>query len=151
MAILKSSEGIQINSNYNTNTGWGSRTFHLYRTITGDGTNFIQFYQNGAVTYRTTVSVILRWGSIRTDSPRVELPALYALGTFFLNRNGSISNQGLTWISWGGNGINWPYMTQGGSSVFIGANRASTNTYSGVIVTVSTMGWNNLVAVPFSD
>lgn len=151
MAILKSSEGIQINSNYNTNTGWGSRTFHLYRTITGDGTNFIQFYQNGAVTYRTAVSVILRWGSIRTDAPRVELPALYALGTFFLNRNGSISMNGLTWIANGGNGINWPYMVQGGSSVFIGANRASTNTYSGVIVTVSTMGWNNLVAVPYSD
>jgi hypothetical protein len=151
MAILKSSEGIQINSNYNTNTGWGSRTFHLYRTIYGDGTNFIQFYQNGAVTYRTTVSVILRWGSIRTAEPRVELPALYALGTLFLNRNGTISMNGLTWISWGGNGINWPYMTQGGSSVFIGANRASTDTYSGVIVTVSTMGWNNLVAVPFSD
>jgi hypothetical protein len=151
MAILKSSEGIQINSNYNTNTGWGSRTFHLYRTITGDGTNFIQFYQNGAVTYRTAVTVILRWGSIRTDSPRVELPALYALGTFFLNRSGTISMNGLTWIANGGNGINWPYMAQGGSSVFIGANRASTNTYSGVIVTVSTMGWNNLVAVPFSD
>ncbi len=151
MAILKSSEGIQINSNYNTNTGWGSRTFHLYRTIYGDGTNFIQFYQNGAVTYRTTVTVILRWASIRTAEPRVELPALYALGTFFLNRSGTISNNGITWIANGGNGINWPYMTQGGSSVFIGANRASTDTYSGVIVTVSTMGWNNLVAVPFSD
>ncbi len=151
MAILRSSEGIRINSNYATNTGWGSRTWHLYRTITADGTNFIQFTQSGTVTYRTIVSVILRWGSIRTADPRVELPGLYALGTFFLNRSGNISNNGLTWISWGGNGINWPYMSQGGSSVFIGANRASTNTYSGVIITVSTMGWNNLVATPFSD
>ncbi len=151
MAILRSGEGIRINSNYATNTGWGSRTWHLYRTIQGDGTNFIQFYQSGTVTYRTTVSVILRWGTIRTEGSRAEVPGLYALGTFFLNRNGTISNYGLTWIANGGNGINWPYMSQGGTSIFIGTNRASTNSYSGVLITVSTMGWNNLVAVPFSD
>jgi hypothetical protein len=151
MAILRASEGIRINSNFNTNTGWGSRTWHLYRTIFGDGTNFIQFTQSGTVTYRTTVSVILRWGTVRTDGPRVELPGLYAFGTFYLNRNGSISNRGLTWIANGGNGINFPYQVQGGSSVFIGANRASTNTYSGVVITVSTMGWNNLIANPFND
>lgn len=42
-------------------------------------------------------------------------------------------------------------MTQGGSSVYIGADRASTDTYSGILVTVSTMGWNYLTATPFSD
>lgn len=83
MAILKSSEGIGIFSNYSTNSAWGSKTFHLYRTITSNGTNFIQFTQSGTPSYRLTVNVILRWGSIRTSSPRVELPGLYALGTFF--------------------------------------------------------------------
>jgi len=151
MAILKSSERIQINSNYGTSANWGSRTYHCYRTILADGTNFLQFTQSGTPSYRITVSTIVRWASIRTTSSKTELPALYAYGTMFLNRSGTISGNGLNWIGYGGNGINWPYQSQGGSSMFIGANLASTNTYSGVIVTVSTLGWNYLTVTPFSD
>lgn len=152
MAILRASEGIRINSAHNTNSNWGCRTFHCYRTITADGINFLQFTQSGTPSYRIIVSTVVRWASMRDSAPRTEMPMLFALGTMYLNRNGTISNYGLTWINWGGNGINWPYQSQGGSSVFIGTNKpGGTNSFSGVVVTVYTLGWNFLTVTPFND
>jgi hypothetical protein len=112
-----------------------------------------QIYQSGAVGYRQVVSIAIRWAAIRTSGSKTELPALWASARLTLNTNGQISHDaGFDWHSWGGNGILWPSIGQGGSSVFIGADSGmSTGVIGSVWLTICTLNWGNLVVVPYSD
>jgi hypothetical protein len=155
MAILKSGEGIRINGTYYQNTGYGSRIYTSTRTWAAyqSNINMIQISQNGAVGYRETISIHLKWAAIRTSSSKTELPALYASARGSINTNGTISfDSGLDWHANGGNGILWPYAGLGGSSIFIGANNGqSTGIIGSVWVTICTMAWDNVIVNVFSD
>lgn len=154
MAILKNLEGIGINATNSTNTGYGSRIYTSTRTWPAftSGINMFQIYQNGATATRQTLSISLRWAAIRTSDPKTELPALFATGRASLNTNGTMSYDSFDWQSWGGNGIMWPYVQMGGSSLFIGGNNGgSTGIIGSVHVTFCCMAWDNLVVNVFSD
>ena len=155
MAILKSGEGIIINGTNNVSSNYGSRIYTSTRTWAAyaSNINMIQIYQSGATSVRGTISFHIKWAAIRTSSSKTELPALYASARGSLNTSGTISfDSGLDWHSWGGNGILWPYVGLGGSSIFIGANSgSSTGVIGSVWVTMSCMEWNNVVVNVFSD
>jgi hypothetical protein len=153
MAVLRSTDGIRIDSN-NNNT-WGSRTYTSTRTWAAfqSGINMIQMYQSGATGSRQVVSFHMRWAAIRTSGSKTELPALHASARASLNTNGTISHDaGWDWHSWGGNGILWPYIGMGGSSLFIGANSdMSTGVIGSVWLIICTLAFDNLVVNIFSD
>lgn len=153
MAILRSLDGIRIDSS--NNTTWGSRIYTSTRTWAPfqSGINMIQMYQSGATSSRQEISIQLRWAAIRTSGSKTELPILYATARAALNTNGQISfHSGLDWHSWGGNGILWPYTGQGGSSVFIGANSGQgTGIIGSVWINICTLAFDNLVVNVFSD
>lgn len=154
MAILKSSEGIFLNQHTGLNANYGSKIYTSTRTWAANqaGINMFQIYQNGAVGYRQVVSIALRWAAIRTSGSKTELPALWASGRASLNTNGTISFDAFDWHVWGGNGILWPEMGMGGSSLFIGANNGqATGIIGSVWMTVATLNWGNIVINPFSD
>ena len=153
MAVLRSTDGIRIDSN-NSNT-WGSRTYTSTRTWAAfqSGINMIQMTQNGATSSRQVVSFAMRWAAIRTSGSATELPALHASGRASLNTNGQISHDaGWDWHSWGGNGILWPYLGMGGSSLFIGANSGmSTGVVGSVWFIMCTLAFDNITVNVFSD
>jgi hypothetical protein len=155
MAILKSSEGIFLNQHNGLNANYGSKIYTSTRTWAAyqTGINMIQLYQNGATSTRQVVSIHMRWACIRTAPAKTELPALHASARLSLNTNGLISHDsGWDWHSWGGNGILWPYIGMGGSSVFIGADSgASTGIVGSVWITICTLEWDKLVVNAFSD
>ena len=155
MATLKSSSGIQLNQYNSLSANYDGRIYTSTRTWAAyaSGVNMISLTQSGAISYRSTVSIHLRWAAIRTSDPKTELPILYASARCSLNTNGTISHDaGLDWHSWGGNGILWPYVGMGGSSVFIGANSgSSTGIIGSVWVTICTLYWANLTVSIFSD
>lgn len=154
MSILKSSSGIRLNATNNVNSNFGclkhecTRTWNAYQS----GLNMFQIYQNGATSITEVVAVNLFWSAVRTNGNKIEIPALFAIGRMYLNVNGQISVGGFDWQSWGGNGILWPYLSQGGSSVFIGANNGmDTGVTGSVLIDLCTNAWSNLVVVPYSD
>lgn len=155
MAILKSGEGIYLNNYNSLNANYGCKMYTSTRTWAANatGVNMIQLTQNGTVSSKQTVSVHLRWAAIRTSGSKTELPALYASGRCSLNTSGTISFEtGLDWHAWGGNGILWPYLGQGGNSVFIGGNSSqSTGIIGSVWVTICTLEWDKLTVNVFSD
>ena len=155
MAILRSTEGIQINGSHNINSNWGSRIYTSTRTWAPyqSNINMIQMYQSGGTSTREDVSVHLRWAAIRTSGSKTELPILYATARFSLQTYGEVEmRSGLDWHSWGGNGILWPYVGKGGASIFIGANSGmSTGVIGSVWITICTMAFSNLVVNVFSD
>ena len=110
MAVLRSTDGIRIDSN-NNNT-WGSRTYTSTRT----------------------------WAAFQS-------------GRASLNTNGQISHDaGWDWHAWGGNGILWPYLGMGGSSLFIGANSGmSTGVVGSVWFIMCTLAFDNITVNVFSD
>ena len=153
MAVLRSTDGIRIDSS-NNNT-WGSRTYTSTRTWSAyqSGVNMMQFTQSGGTGSRQVISFHMRWAAIRTSGSKTELPALYASARGSLNTNGTISHDaGWDWHSWGGNGILWPYIGMGGSSLFIGANSdMSTGVIGSVWLIICTLAWDNLSVNVFSD
>lgn len=153
MAILRSTDGIRIDSN-NNNT-WGSRTYTSTRTWSAfqSGINMVQIYQNGATSSRQVVSFHMRWAAIRTSGSATELPALHATARASLNTNGQISHDaGWDWHAWGGNGILWPYIGMGGSSLFIGENSGmSTGVVGSVWFIMCTLAFDNITVNVFSD
>jgi hypothetical protein len=153
MAVLRSLDGIRIDSN-NNNT-WGSRVYTSTRTWAAfqSGINMVQILQNGATSSRQVVSFHMRWAAIRTSGSKTELPALYASGRASLNTNGQISHDaGWDWHAWGGNGILWPYLGMGGSALFIGANNGqSTGIIGSVWFTMCTLAFDNITVNIFSD
>lgn len=155
MAILKSSGGIVLNQYNGLNANYGAKIFSSTRTWAAfqSGINMFQIYQNGATSSRQVVSLHLRWAAIRTSGSKTELPALHASARLSLNTNGTISHDGgWDWHSWGGNGILWPAIGMGGSSVFIGANSdMSTGVIGSAWITVTTLEFDKLVINPFGD
>lgn len=155
MAILKSSEGIFLNNYTGLNANYGSKIISSTRTWAANqsGINMFQIYQNGATSTRQVISISLKWAAIRTSGSKTELPALHASARASLNTNGTISyDSGWDWHSWGGNGILWPAIGMGGSSLFIGAdNGQSTGIIGSALITICTLEWDKLVVVPFSD
>jgi hypothetical protein len=155
MAILKSSEGIILNQYNSLNANYGAKIFTSTRTWAAfqSGINMFQIYQNGATSSKQVISFHLRWAAIRTSGSKTELPALNASARGSLNTNGTISHDaGWEWHTWGGNGILWPYIGMGGSSIFIGANSdMSTGVIGSAWITICTLEWDKLVVVPYSD
>lgn len=147
MAVIKSSQAIQLNQYSSLNTNFGCRIYESTRTwAAGESNiNMFQFTQSSPTTTRQTIAVSLRWAAIRTSDPKTELPALWALGRGSLNTNGTISTDSFDWQQWGGNGILWPYFSQGGASLFIGANNGgSTGVIGSCWITVCTLEWDKL-------
>jgi hypothetical protein len=155
MAVLKSSEGIFLNNYYSLNNNYGCKIHTSTRTWTAyqTGINMFQIYQNGTTSTRQTISIAIKWAAIRTSGSKTELPALHASARASLNTNGTISfDSGFDWHSWGGNGILWPSIGMGGSSLFIGAdNGQSTGIIASVWLTICVLEWDKLVVVPYSD
>jgi hypothetical protein len=155
MAVLKSSEGIFLNNYYSLNNNYGckihtsTRTWAAYQT----GINNFEIYQSGTTSTRQTISIALKWAAIRTSGSKTELPALHASARASLNTNGAISfDSGWDWHAYGGNGILWPYIGMGGSSIFIGADSgASTGVIGSAWITICVLEWDKLVVNPYSD
>lgn len=155
MAVLKSSEGIFLNNYYSLNNNYGCKIFSSTRTWTAyqTGINNFQIYQSSAVSYRQSISISLKWAAIRTSSSKTELPALHASARASLNTSGTISlDSGWDWHAYGGNGILWPAIGIGGSSLFIGAdNGQSTGIIGSAWITICVLEWDKLVVNPYSD
>jgi len=155
MAILKSSEGIILNQYNSLDANYGSKTFSSTRTWAAyaSGINMFQIYQSGATSSRQVISISLRWAAIRTSGSKTELPALYASARASLNTSGTITyDAGWDWHAWGGNGILWPAIGMGGSSLFIGADSSmSTGVIGSAWITICTLEWDKLIVVPYSD
>ena len=155
MAVLKSTEGMRLNQKNSTNANFGGRIYTSTRTWAANQSNInmIQIYQNGATSsLRETLSICIRWTALRTSGSKTEIPALFSTARLFLNTDGNISVDAHDWQSWGGNGILWPYVSQGGASVFIGANNGfSTGMIGSVWVTMNTLQWDKVVVNVFSD
>jgi len=154
MAIIKSNEGLRVNTSNATNTGYGGAIYHNTRTTAAyqSGINAFQFYQNAATSIRQIGTITYRWTAFRTSAPLTEIPMLYGVIRFSLNTSGVISYDDNTWISWGGNGIMWPRVGMGGSSLFLGGdNGSSTGIKFAYHIHVATLSWNQLTITCFSD
>jgi len=152
MAKIKSSEGLRINATNNINSAYGGAIYYNTRTWSAyaSGVNLFQIYQNGATSMKETVAISLKWIAFGYSTP--ELPMLNARARLSLNTNGQIAVDAWDWSDWSGNGILWPYVAMGGSSAFIGANNGmGYSVYGGVEITVSTLAWDKLVVVPYSN
>lgn len=152
MAKIKSSDGIRINATNNVSSAYGGAVYYNTRTwaASASNINLFQIYQNGATSMKETVAISLQWIAYGYSTP--ELPMLSARARLSLNTSGQISVDAWDWTDWSGNGILWPYVQMGGSSAFIGANNGfAYQIYGGVKITVSTLAWDKLVVVPFSN
>jgi hypothetical protein len=155
MAVLKSSEGIFLNNYYSLNNNYGCKIFSSTRTWSAyaSGINMIQLYQSASTSTRQTISIAIKWAAIRTSGSKTELPAIHASARGSLNTNGTITiDSGPDTHNSGGNGILYPYVAMGGSSIFIGANNGqSTGIIGSVWVTICTLEWDKLTISIFSD
>ena len=145
MAILKASEGIRLNATSGTSADYGTRMWHLTKTIPANsGQNLITFTQTSSPTYRGNVAITVFFAAQRTTS-YTEMPARVEMATIYLNTNGNPTFEGdVTTIVSGGNAICGATYSSSGTTCSVGISGASTDVYGGLVVHATTNMWNRI-------